>query len=100
MQRPKKAAESRERTVIKNASKPIDSPKDFKYRSYSQVKSLIRKRMVESPGVFESHKLGRVMKCVFCMKVINPKKSNVEEHLKTIGHRDAVANLTIEGKIM
>jgi hypothetical protein len=94
MQRPKKAAESRERTVIKNSSKPTDSPKDLKYRSYPQVKSR------KSPGVFESHKLGKVMKCVFCMKVINPKKSNVEEHLKTVDHRDAVSNLTIEGKIM
>ena len=95
MQRPKKAAESRERALMKNAAKSEDSPKELKYRSYSQVKSLIRKRMAESPGIFESQNLGRVMKCVYCMKAINPKKSNVEEH-----HIDAVANLTVEGKIM
>ena len=64
MQRPKKAAESRERTVIKNAPKSKDSPKDLKYRSYSQVKSLIRKRMAESPGIFET----RVIKCVYIRK--------------------------------
>ena len=100
MQRPKKAAESRERTVIKNAPKSKDSPKDLKYRSYSQVKSLIRKRMAESPGIFESQNSGRVIKCVYCMKTINPEKSNIEEHLMTTSHKVAVANLTIVGKIM
>ena len=40
------------------------------------------------------------MKCVYCMKAINPKKCNVEEHLITATHKDAVANLTVEGKIM
>lgn len=100
MQQPKKAAESRERALRKNAAKSEVSPKELKYRSYSQVKSLIRKRMAESPGIFESQNLGRVMKCVYCMKAINPKKSNVEEHLITATHKDAVANLTVEGKIM
>ena len=85
---------------MKNAAKSEDSPKELKYRSYSQVKSLIRKRMAESPGIFESQNLGRVMKCVYCMKAINPKKCNVEEHLITATHKDAVANLTVEGKIM
>lgn len=55
--------------------------------------------MAKSPGVFEALKFGTVMKCVHCMKTISPKKSNVDEHLKTVGHKDAVTNMTIEGKI-
>jgi hypothetical protein len=106
MQRPKKAAESRERTVSKNASKPEEEEeeeedqKEPKYRSYSQIKSLIRKRMAENPGIFESFNYGKKMKCVYCMRPIHPKKSNIVEHLKTVGHKDAVANITVEGKMM
>jgi hypothetical protein len=56
--------------------------------------------MAESPGIFESQNSGKVIKCVYCMNTINPKKSNIEEHLMTASHKDAVANLTIVGKIM
>ena len=101
MARPRKSAESRPRAVAKNTVAVVAADDDQRYQKskrYTVIKSLIKKRMKENPGVFEALKGGSILICLFCRKPLHPKKSNVDEHIATASHVDSVATLTVEGE--
>ena len=105
MARPRKSALSRERVVTTNEKKGGDAndgvvavaPK-VKIADKASLKCLIRARMAELPKVFVARANGTQMQCLYCKKTLAPKKSNIDEHIKTVLHIDAIATMTVEGE--
>ena len=101
MLRPRKLALSRERVVTINKMKAGEeaaaSPK-VKVVDNASLKCLVRARMAEHPKVFLAKANGTRIQCLYCKKMLAPKKRNIEEHLKTVMHIDAIATMTVEGE--
>ena len=56
----------------------------------ASLKCLVRVRMGEHPKVFVAKANGTQLQCLYCKKFLVPKKSNIDEHLKTVMHIDAI----------
>lgn len=105
MLRPRKSALSRERVVTINKKKgggmnigvEAVAPR-VKIADNASLKRLVRERMGEHPKVFVAKANGTQLQCLYCKKFLVPKKSNIDEHLKTVMHIDAIATMTVEGE--
>jgi hypothetical protein len=104
MARPMKSSRSRPRAVAKNvtvdaaiAAAIVASPPPVAAKQYQVIKALVKKRMKENPGIFEALKFISVLKCLYCLKPLHQKKSNVDEHVSRQSHIDSVATMTVQG---